>query len=84
MGTTIDDQTQRFITMEVTGMTCENCVKHVSEELDEIEGIKNVEVILDKEGTSKVTLVADREIDDAALREAVAEAGEYDVTSISR
>ena len=31
----------------VTGMTCQNCVNHVSEEVSEIEGVTSVKVDLD-------------------------------------
>ena len=30
----------------VTGMTCGNCVNHVTEEVKEVEGVKNVSVSL--------------------------------------
>ncbi|MDO5746628.1 MAG: heavy metal-associated domain-containing protein [Actinomycetaceae bacterium] len=73
----------RSIELDVTGMTCEHCVKHVREALSKINGIKNVEVILDSQGTSRVTVYTDFEQEDAVLRNAVEEAG-YTVTGIRR
>ena len=43
----------RTIELSVDGMTCGHCVMSVSEELSEIPGVKNVEVILNSGGTSK-------------------------------
>lgn len=59
----------------VTGMTCEHCVNHVTEEVEALEGVQAVEVKL--EGGMAVT--SDAEIDFAAITEAVAEAGDYTV-----
>lgn len=73
----------RTVELSVVGMTCGHCVASVTEELEEIRGVKNVEIILDKEGTSKVTVLSDVPLDDAALRDAVTEAG-YELTGISR
>jgi copper chaperone len=33
-------------TLKVSGMTCQNCVKHVREALESLEGISNVHVDL--------------------------------------
>ncbi len=74
---------ERTIELSVNGMTCGHCAASVTEELEEIPGVKNVEVILVKDGTSKVTVVADVAIDDDALRDAVTEAG-YELLNIQR
>ncbi len=63
----------RTIELSVDGMTCGHCVMSVSEELREIPGVKDVEVILNSGGTSKVTVVTDTPLDDAALGDAVSE-----------
>ena len=34
-------------TWTVTGMTCEHCVASVTEELEELDGVQDVEVTLD-------------------------------------
>lgn len=62
-------------TYTVTGMTCAHCVASVQEEVSEIPGVERVEVDL-ASGRLDVTGAG---IDDAAVAEAVAEAG-YEVT----
>lgn len=59
-------------TYTVTGMTCGHCVASVSEEVGLVEGVQQVDVDLP---TGTVTITADRPVDDAAVRAAVAEAG---------
>ena len=73
----------RTIELSVDGMTCGHCVMSVSEELSEIPGVKNFDVILNSGGTSKVTVLTDTPLDDAALSDAVSEAG-YTLAGISR
>ena len=57
-------------TYAVVGMTCEHCVRSVSEEVSEVPGVTAVEVDL---AGGLVTVQGDA--DDAAVRDAVAEAG---------
>lgn len=59
-------------TYTVTGMTCAHCVASVTEEVQEIAGVQNVEVDLDS-GAVRVTS-ADS-LDEATVRAAVEEAG---------
>lgn len=73
----------RTVELYVTGMTCGHCVASVTEELQEIHGVKNVEVVLSKETPSKVTVLSDVALDDDALRDAVSEAG-YELVDIRR
>ena len=73
----------RTIELSVDGMTCGHGVMSVSEELSEIPGVKNVDVILNSGATSKVTVLTDTPLDDAALSDAVSEAG-YTLVGISR
>ncbi|UFU06367.1 heavy-metal-associated domain-containing protein [Ruania halotolerans] len=68
-------------TIDVTGMTCGGCVAHVTEELQSLEGVKDVSVELDAGGTSTVTVISDAPLNEQSLRAAVAEAG-YDVAAI--
>lgn len=56
----------------VQGMTCGNCVKHVKEAISELSGVSNVEIEL--EG-GKVTIESTGDLDGAAVKEAVSEAG---------
>ena len=73
----------RTIELSVDGMTCGHCVMSVSEELSEIPGVKNVDVILNSGATSKVTVLTDTPLADAALSDAVSEAG-FTLVGISR
>jgi copper chaperone len=57
-------------TYGVTGMTCEHCVRSVTEEVSEVPGVTAVDVDLDS-GRLTVTGAAD----DSAVRAAVVEAG---------
>ena len=59
-------------TYTVTGMTCGHCVASVTEEVREIPGVQDVDVVLD---TGAVTVVSDATLDDAAVKAAVEEAG---------
>lgn len=55
----------------VKGMTCEHCVKSVTEEVSDIVGVSSVDVDL---ASGRLTVTADA-IDDAAVAAAVEEAG---------
>jgi copper chaperone len=59
-------------TYTVTGMTCEHCVRSVTEELGELPGVRSVDVTL---GTGAVTVTSEAPLDAAAVRGAVEEAG---------
>ncbi len=63
-------------TYTVTGMTCGHCVASVTEEIQEIDGVEDVQVVLE---TGQVTVTSTQPLDDAAVRAAVDEAG-YAVT----
>ena len=63
-------------TYDVQGMTCGHCVRSVTEEISEVQGVSSVDVDLEK-GTAVVTGEADPE----AVRSAVTGAG-YEVTSV--
>ncbi|WP_073026092.1 heavy-metal-associated domain-containing protein [Lutispora thermophila] len=65
--------------MNIEGMSCGHCVKHVEEALKEISGVAKVEVSLE----GKYAIVElNGDIEDFKLKEAVEDAG-YDVTGIS-
>ena len=64
-------------TYTVTGMTCGHCVTSVTEEISEIDGVKNVAVDLP---TGEVTVTSTQTLDDARIRAAVEEAG-YKIAS---
>jgi copper chaperone len=50
---------------------CAHCAASIREEVSEVEGVENVVVDLD----TKVVTVGGRDLDDARLRAAIAEAG---------
>jgi copper chaperone len=60
-------------TYTVVGMTCEHCVRSVSEEVGAIPGVSDLSVDL---ATGSLSVTTDTEpVADAAVRDAVAEAG---------
>ncbi len=69
-------------TYGVTGMTCGHCVSAVSQELQTLPGVQNVDVDLDSSGTSRVTVVSAAPLDEAAVRAAVDEAG-YELEGVT-
>lgn len=68
-------------TLDVAGLTCQHCVASVTEEVQEIPGVKSVDVNLKPGDVSKVTVVSEGELPDEALRDAIAEAG-YELKEI--
>jgi copper chaperone len=64
-------------TWTVTGMTCEHCVRAVSEEVSAIEGVTAVAVDL---ASGQVTVESDAPLAPASVVAAVDEAG-YEVTA---
>ena len=65
-------------TITVSGMTCGHCEAAVKEELGALAGVSDVAVDLNAGGDSPVTITSSAELDDAAIRAAVDEAG-YEV-----
>ena len=63
------------LTYGVTGMTCEHCVRAVTDELTALRGVRDVGVDLVAGGTSTVRVVSDAPLPEPAVRDAVAEAG---------
>lgn len=59
-------------TYRVQGMTCSHCVNAVTEEVSKIAGVTNVDVDL---STGYVDIESEVPVSDAAVREAVEEAG---------
>ena len=62
-------------TYSVDGMTCGHCVQHVTSEISAIPGVRDVTVELVVGGYSPVTVVSDEPLTEAAVSEAVVEAG---------
>jgi len=59
-------------TYTVTGMTCGHCVASVTEEVQEIPGVENVDVVLE---TGSLTVTSAEPVADGAVQAAVEEAG---------
>ena len=65
-----DRMTEQHFTVE--GMTCNNCVRHVTEALRALPGVTNVHVALEN---GRVTVQSEQALSDAAVRAALDEAG---------
>jgi copper chaperone CopZ len=61
--------------LSVSGMTCGHCVKSVTEELAEIYGVNGVNIKLNPEGVSSVTVLSEAPLDKAHVAAAIEEAG---------
>ena len=59
------------ITFSVPAIHCAHCATSIREEIEEVHGVDVVDVDLE----SKAVIVRGRELDDAALRAAITEAG---------
>lgn len=64
--------------IHVEGMGCQNCVKHVREALEGLDGVAGAEVSLD---TNTAVITTTKDIADSAITEAIEDAG-YDVAKI--
>jgi copper ion binding protein len=62
------------LTLSVPGVTCEHCRTAITKEVGTVAGVESVDVDLEQ----KVVTVRGRDLDDAAVRAAIDEAG-YDV-----
>jgi copper chaperone len=69
METTMDN-----LILSVPGVTCEHCRTAIAKEVGTVTGVQSVEVDLEQ----KLVTVTGSELDDAAIRDAIDEAG-YDV-----
>jgi copper chaperone len=59
-------------TYTVSGMTCSHCVNAVTEEVSQLDGVRDVQVDL---ASGAVTVTSDAPLDESAVRGAVEEAG---------
>jgi copper chaperone len=64
-------------TYQVTGMTCEHCVKAVTEELTDLPGVSAVTVTLVPGGASAVSVTSEAPLPADQLADALDEAGGY-------
>ena len=65
--------------LKIKGMSCQHCVKHVTNALQEVAGVTAVKVDLNQ---ANATVETDGSVGEQVLKDAVAEAG-YEVTAIS-
>jgi copper chaperone len=63
------------IDVDVQGMTCQHCVRSVTEQLGAIPGVTDVAVELVSGGTSRVRITAAGPIPEEVIAAAVEEAG---------
>ncbi len=66
----------------VAGMTCEHCVRAVSDELTALAAVRSVRVDLVDGAPSRVTVDATEVLDEQAVRAAVDEAG-YELVGVA-
>ncbi|HEX5292454.1 MAG TPA: heavy-metal-associated domain-containing protein [Streptosporangiaceae bacterium] len=64
-------------TYDVTGLTCEHCVRAVTGELGGLPGVRDVHVDLVPDGSSRVTVTSGEPLSRPAVIEALDEAGGY-------
>jgi copper chaperone CopZ len=67
-------------TYQVSGMTCEHCVRAVTAELADLAGVTGVTVDLVPGGTSAVTVSSERPLAGQDVAAALDEAGDYQLT----
>lgn len=64
-------------TFSVTGLSCGNCVNHVTEALSALAGVTGVSVDLEPKGTSAVHVETSEPLSDDEVQAALAEEGDY-------
>jgi copper ion binding protein len=64
------------LTYAVPGMSCEHCRMAITEEVDKVEGVKSVDIDLDK----KLVTVRGEGVQDETVRAAIGEAG-YEIAA---
>jgi copper chaperone len=70
------------MTYQVTGMTCEHCVRAVTEEIETLAGVNSVTVALVPGGESAVTVTTDAPLATEAVAAALDEAGAYHLAGV--
>jgi copper chaperone len=68
-------------TYQVTGLTCEHCVRAVTSELAGVPGVSAVTIALVPGGESAVTVTSAAPLATGAVASALDEAGEYYLAS---
>lgn len=63
----------------IEGMSCQHCVNHVKNALEELDGIKSAKVSLESKSAE---IELNHDVDDETIKSAIDEVG-YEVTSIN-
>jgi copper chaperone len=61
--------------VSVSGMTCGHCVSAVTEELEALAGVEEIDIDLNAGGITTVTITSTQKLSPSEIGEAVAEAG---------
>lgn len=69
--------------VNVTGMTCDHCIRAVTDELVALHGVTAVTIELVLGGVSRATVISTAPLADSDIEAAIDEAG-YDVAGIDR
>lgn len=64
-------------TFSVTGLSCQSCVKHVTEALSSLTGVHSVSVDLEPKGTSVVRVESAEPLGEDEVQAALSEEGNY-------
>ena len=70
------------MTYQVTGMTCEHCVRAVTDEIAGLAGVSAVTVALVAGGESAVTVTSDGPLATEVVAAALDEAGGYNLSGL--
>ena len=70
------------MTYQVTGMTCEHCVRAVTDEIESLAGVSAVKVALVPGGESAVTVTSDGPLATEVVAAALDEAGSYNLSGL--
>jgi copper chaperone CopZ len=71
------------MTYQVTGMTCEHCVRAVTDEIESLAGVSAVTVALVPGGESAVTVTSDGPLATEGVAAALDEAGSYNLSGLA-
>ena len=68
-------------TFPVTGLTCGHCVGAITSEVKAMPGVTDVSIALVAEGTSTLSVTAEKTLTDAEVVAALDEAGDYQLAT---
>ena len=65
----------------VTGLSCGHCVGAITSEVSAVPGVTDVQIDLVSNGTSILSVTADKSLTDAEVAAALDEAGDYQLAT---